>query len=109
MNLLKEILRILNDGKAEDTIVLDIRDVNPSLCDFMVISSGYTSDHIIALADKLREELGGRYEGDKGCVWVVVDFGSVMVHIFTPEAREFYALEDLYSDANRIEIYAQDN
>ncbi|MEO0139295.1 MAG: ribosome silencing factor [candidate division WOR-3 bacterium] len=109
MDVLKGIIKILEENAAEDIVVLDIREVNPVLCDYMIVATGYTSDHLISLGEKLIESFGGRVEGNEESVWVLVDLGDIIIHLFTPQAREFYALEDLYEDANRIEIYAEDN
>lgn len=109
MDVLKGIIKILKENAAEDIIVLDIREVNPVLCDYMVIATGYTSDHLVSLGEKLVEGFGGKVEGNEESVWVLVDLGDIIVHLFTPEAREFYSLEDLYEDAEKMEVYAENN
>ncbi len=109
MEKLKEIVKVLEDNLAENIVVLDIREINPVLCDFMVVATGYTSEHLVSLGEKVLKVFPGDMEGDESSVWVLIDLGDIIVHLFTPTAREFYALEDLYEDAARIEVYAKDS
>ncbi len=94
---------MLEDKKAEDIVLLDVRGI-ASFTDFFVIATG-TSDRMIqalanAVKDGLRKELRlkSRLEGDAGYGWVLVDVGDVIVHIFGPHERDYYALEDLWSE-----------
>jgi ribosome-associated protein len=93
-----EIVKVLEESAVEDIKVLDIRSINPVLCDYMIIGTGYTSDHILSVGEKIVERFGGKLEGTEGSVWVLVDLGDIMVHLFTAQAREFYGLEDLYAE-----------
>lgn len=92
----------LADGKAEEIVTIDLASKS-SIADFMVIASGRSSRHVGAVAnqllDKLKEEgyRGIRSEGMPQCDWVLVDAGSVVVHVFRPEVREFYNLEKMWS------------
>ncbi len=94
--MMELILKVLEENAIEDIKVLDIRDINPALCDYMIVGTGYTSDHIIAVGEKVVDRFGGRLEGSEGSVWVLVDLGDIIVHLFTSQGREFYNLEDLY-------------
>jgi ribosome-associated protein len=98
MTEVMEIVKVLEESSVEDIKVLDIRSINPVLCDYMIIGTGYTSDHILSVGEKIVERFGGRLEGTEGSVWVLVDLGDIMVHLFTAQAREFYGLEDLYAE-----------
>ncbi len=93
-----EIVKVLEESAVEDIKVLDIRNINPVLCDYMIIGTGYTSDHILSVGEKIVERFGGKLEGTEGSVWVLVDLGDIMVHLFIAQAREFYGLEDLYAE-----------
>lgn len=93
---------VLEDKKGEDIVLLDIHDVS-DIADFFVICSG-TSDRMLhALASELVEQakkqcqLLGRVEGQPREGWVLVDFGDIVVHLFSPDRRDYYRLEELWS------------
>lgn len=102
--LLGLILGTLHDRKALDLVVIDLRGVSDA-ADYFVLCSGTSEPHIRSLTDDLVEELRGQghrpwhVEGRQSLRWVLVDLVDVVVHIFLPEAREFYALERLWGDA----------
>ncbi|MDH5649708.1 MAG: ribosome silencing factor [Gammaproteobacteria bacterium] len=95
------IYQIIDDAKAQDIIVLDIRNIS-DIADYMVIASGTSARHVSSVADKLvdkMKEQGRRplgLEGKETGEWVLVDYGDVIVHIMRPEARQFYNLEKLW-------------
>lgn len=96
--------------KAEDIVAIDMRGIS-SFTDFFVICSGTSEPHLKAIAgeiqDKLREEHNIRPHAVDGyplSQWVIVDFSDVLVHIFHTDKRGFYALEDLWSDAPRLQL-----
>lgn len=104
MEVARAIVNALEDKKGEDILLLDIREV-AVFADYFVIASG-TSDRMLnALADgvkqKLKEthSLRARIEGSPGDGWLLVDFGDVVVHLFSPERRDYYNLEDLWDQA----------
>ena len=88
--------------KAEDTITIDLRDKS-SLADAMVVTSGRSHRHVGSVADRVVENLSKagcrdlRVEGLPHCDWVLIDAGDVIVHVFRPEVRDFYALEKMWS------------
>ena len=98
----------LQERLAEDLQVLYVRDVS-TVTDYFVLATGTSTPHLNALTEELDQarknarlkmrRKGGR--SDTG--WEVLDFGDVMVHVMTPELREFYALEQLWSDAKKID------
>lgn len=100
--LLEIVLNALDDLKAVDVKVLDVRD-QTSITDIMVIASGTSSRHVRALADSVAQqakEAGFRplgVEGEQGAEWVLIDLGDVVAHVMMPKTREFYALEKLWS------------
>ncbi len=99
----------LYDKKASDIEVLDIGNLT-IIADYFVIASATSQLQAQALADALSEkaaETGAqllRTEGLREGSWVLMDFGSVVVHIFKKDIREFYGLERLWADAGRVEL-----
>ena len=93
--------------KAEDAIILDVRGVS-SVADFFLICTGTSEPHLKAIADELARRLrdeGVRprhRDGYPPSRWIVMDFNDVLVHIFHPELRQRYSLEDLWGDAKRV-------
>ncbi len=97
----------LTDLKGQDIVMLDLREITQSVCDFFIIVTGTSSTHVGGLADsaeKKVKENGGdspwHVEGYQQGDWVLLDYVDVVVHIFRAEAREFYALEKLWADAS---------
>ncbi len=99
------------DKKASDVVVLDLRST-PAFTDFFVLCSGQNQRQVKAIADAVEESLRAskvrpaHVEGYQRADWVLMDFFSFIVHVFTPQTRAFYALERLWGDAERIEINA---
>lgn len=90
--------------KAEDVLMLDIRD-KAAFADFFILATGRSAIQARAIADAVVEagedEWGSplRTEGYNDATWILVDYGAVIVHVFTPQAREFYSLERLWGKA----------
>ena len=97
------------DKKAYDVVVLDLRGT-PAFTDFFVLCSGASQRQVKAIADAVEETLRAarvrpaHVEGYDRAEWVLMDFFSFIVHVFTPQTREFYSLERLWGDAERIEV-----
>ena len=99
----------LDNKKGIDIKLLRVTDVT-TLADYFLICTGTSNTHVKTLCDyaeytmdNLGEKLLGR-EGHRGNSWELLDYGSVVVHVFTEEAREFYALERLWADAEQVDI-----
>ena len=99
-----EILQIvknsLDDGKAEDVVVIDLRG-KTSLANEMVVASGTSDRHVISLAQRVQENLKSAgyksvSEGEEKGDWVLIDAYDVIVHIFRPEVRDYYNLEKMW-------------
>ena len=99
--ILPIIASALDDMKAEDVTVIDLRG-RSEMADHMVIASGRSSRQVGAIAEKVMEELKaragviGRVEGKDQGDWVLIDAGDAVVHVFRPEVREFYQLEKMW-------------
>ncbi len=100
------IVDVLQEHKGENIILLDIRDLAP-FADYFVICSG-TSDRMLdALAHIVLDEgrkfkIRGRMEGNARSGWVLLDFGEIVVHLFAPDLREYYRLEDLWAEGKTL-------
>jgi ribosome-associated protein len=102
-------VRAALDKKANDVVVLDLRHT-PAFTDFFVLCSGQNARQVKAIADSVEESLRAvkirpaHVEGYDRAEWILMDFFSFIVHVFSPTTREFYGLERLWGDAERIEI-----
>jgi ribosome-associated protein len=99
------------DKKALDVVVLDLRKAS-AFTDFFVICTGTNSRQVQAIADAIQDALrrkGSRpalVEGYERAEWVLLDYFDFIVHVFTPATREFYGLERLWGDAEKIAVSA---
>jgi ribosome-associated protein len=102
-------VRAALDKKASQVVVLDLRHT-PAFTDFFVLCSGQNSRQVKAIADSVEEALGAagvrpaHVEGYDRAEWVLMDFFTFIVHVFAPHTRDFYSLERLWGDAERIEM-----
>ena len=100
--LLTQVQAWLDDAKAENVAVIDIRGKS-SIGDYMVIASGRSDRHVGAIAEQIQRKIKeqgygrARIEGQPQCDWVLIDIGDIIVHVFRPEVREFYNLEKMWS------------
>ena len=104
-----EVTKALDEKKGQNIKLLRIDEVS-SLADYFVICTGSVNTHVKTLCDyaeytmeQLGEPMLGR-EGHRGNSWELLDFGSVVVHVFTDEARKFYDLERLWADAEVVDL-----
>lgn len=92
--------------KAEDILVLDLRDIS-SFTDYFVIMQGNSKRQNIAIYESIEKELKNEkvrplsIEGRENAEWILMDYGYFIIHIFSKEAREYYSLEKLWGDAPR--------
>jgi len=102
-------IRAALDKKASDVVLLDLRNT-PAFTDFFVLCSGHSTRQVKAIADAVEEALRcakvrpSHMEGYDRGEWVLMDYFTFIVHVFTPQTRAFYSLERLWGDAERIEI-----
>ncbi len=102
-------VRAALDKKASDVVVLDLRNT-PAFTDFFILCSGQSTRQVKAIADGVEEALRAakvrpaHVEGYQRGEWVLMDYFTFIVHVFTPQTRAFYSLERLWGDAERIEV-----
>lgn len=99
--LLEHILASVEDDKAEDVVMIDLRG-RSDMADYMVICSGRSTRQVSSISEKLMDRLKQEFgrlckiEGKETGDWVLIDTGDVIVHVFRPEVREFYQLEKMW-------------
>ncbi len=107
--LVREIVKILDSKKALDITAIQIKDLS-TIGDYFVVASGNSGAQVKALAEEVDEKLSAlgiqpkRVEGYQTCLWILMDYYDVIVHIFNKETREFYGLERLWSDAPKMDV-----
>jgi len=102
--------RIAEENRGRDIVVLDLRDVT-DMFDYFVLASGTSRRQLHAISEEIdhvmEEELGDRrlgIEGYQASRWILLDYGDVIVHLFDPETRAYYGLEDLWGQAKRVPL-----
>jgi ribosome-associated protein len=105
-------LRAAAEKKANDSVLLDLREI-ASFTDFFVITSGSNERQVQAISDEVVETLKkngssvARVEGYKSAEWILLDYGDFVVHVFDEKARKFYDLERLWRESKRVELPAR--
>ena len=114
--LIEKIIEAIQDTKGEDIKLLDLTKIENSAADYFIICSANSNTQVNAIAGnigkKVRNELKNRpwhVEGTENAMWILVDYISVVVHIFQKHIREYYDLEDLWSDAQITPIDENNN
>jgi ribosome-associated protein len=106
-----ELCRILDKKLAQDLVWIDVSD-SSELTDYYIVATGRSGTHVLALVGELEFEAGRRGiqllhpEHKDGSTWLLLDFGDVIVHIFSREGREFYRYERLFDEAQRLDVSA---
>lgn len=98
------------DKKAEDIVALDLTELS-DVCDYFLIATGFNNRQVDTIVDEVEEKVAAAcgehpfsIEGRDQRTWILMDYGSVVVHVFTPEAREYYRLEKLWGDAPKLDL-----
>lgn len=109
--LSEAIVEGMQENKAKDIVVLDLREIESAVCDFFVICTGDSSTQVDGISNAVvrhtRKALSERpwtIEGQKNSEWILMDYVSVVAHVFYHETRAFYDIEDLWADAKRTDI-----
>ena len=105
------IVEAIQDRKGQKIIDLDLRRLETAPAQAFIVCQGKSTSQVEAIADNIREEVRKKldrkpynYDGYRNAQWIILDYGEVMVHVFLPEVREFYNIEDLWSDSTVTEI-----
>lgn len=105
--------RVADENRGRDVVVLDMRELT-AVFDYFVIASGTSRRQLHAMSEEidhaLEEGLGDRrmgIEGYRESHWILLDYGDVVIHLFEPETRSYYALEQLWGQAKRVPFQPQ--
>lgn len=109
--LSRVIIKGMEEKKASDILVMDLRKIKNSVTEFFVICSGTSDTQLDAISKSIEEEVhksgesaAWRIEGKTNGQWILMDYVNVVVHVFLKEQRDFYSLEDLWGDAKMTRI-----
>ncbi len=108
IELMKNIVATLDNKKATDIISLEITELT-AIADYFVVATGTSGTHIRALAEEVEDALTKlgvepKHIEGKTTGWILLDYGTVVVHLFTPDQREVYSIEHLWGDATRVDL-----
>ena len=110
LNLAQQIAEEVQDTKGKEIEILDLKKL-VSFTDYFILVSGTSDRHVQAIADRvnlrLKKDLGRlpmNFEGYASAQWVLLDYGDVVLHVFRPEQREYYGLDDFWVQAPRIRL-----
>lgn len=105
-SLIPMIIEGITDRKGRDIVLLDLSEIESAPAPEFIVCQGTSTQNVASIADSVRDYLlehAGvkpyNYDGYRNSQWIVIDYGEIMVHVFTPEARQMYNLEELWSDA----------
>ena len=109
--LITEIVRGIEEIKGQDIEILDLREIENTVCDYFVICNGTSNTQVNAivnsvqkLVSKALQEKPWHVEGSNNAEWVLLDYVHVVVHVFQKQIREFYNIEGLWGDATSLKI-----
>lgn len=101
----------MQEIKAENIVVLNLKGTGSSVCDYFVICNAESSTQVNAIADSVEKmvkdnmnEKANNKEGFENASWVLIDYSDVVVHVFQTESRHFYNIEEFWEDAQRKEV-----
>lgn len=112
-SLVDVIVKGMQEKKGENVTVVDLRNIDNAVCDYFVISNANSNTQVNAIADSVQKETlevfgdkAWHKEGTETAEWILMDYVNVVAHIFQTPTREFYALEELWGDAEITKIKA---
>lgn len=103
----EKICNILKDHKAEDVLLIDVKEKS-SVCDYYIVASGRSMTHTRSLSEDVESDMDKegvapiRTEGQREGRWIVIDYGDVLVHLFNDETRLFYHLENVWDTGKNV-------
>jgi ribosome-associated protein len=111
IELIDTIVFAMQTKKAENIVHLNLDKLSKSVCSSFIVTSAESTVQVKAIADNVEEEVlkklnekVWRRQGDENALWIILDYGSIVVHVFQTKCRKYYALEDLWADAETVKI-----
>lgn len=108
--LFKTIIKAIQEKKGENIVSLDLRKIHEAVADFFIICQASNPQQLRAIGESVEEEVKKhtgenpyKHEGYQALQWILIDYVNVVVHVMLPEPRKFYGLEEMWSDADRME------
>lgn len=109
--LVTQIISGIEDVKGQDIDILDLREIENTVCDYFIICSGTSRTHVNAIAGSVEKTVSKKLkekpwhvEGSMNSEWILIDYVNVVVHVFQKHTREFYDIEGLWGDAVSIKL-----
>lgn len=109
--LIEAITEAIQDKKGKRIVIADLTEIDDTICNYFIICQGNSPSQVTAIVESIHERARVEahlkpyaVDGLRNANWVAMDYGEVLVHIFLPEARQFYDLEHLWADAKLNEI-----
>ena len=109
-NEFKVIAEAMREKKGQEVLSLDLRKIGTAISDYFVVCNADSTTNVLAIADNVEDRMIERCrrkvirsQGRENALWVILDYGDVVVHIFQTAYRSFYRLEDLWADAERTD------
>jgi len=109
--LISKIIEGIENGKGIDVELLDLREIDNTVCDYFIICTGTSNTHVSAIVSSIEKtvskaikEKAWHVEGLDNAEWVLLDYINVVVHVFQKPIREYYDIESLWGDAKTIKI-----
>ncbi|MCF6298035.1 MAG: ribosome silencing factor [Flavobacteriaceae bacterium] len=109
--LITEIIAGIEDVKGENIIILDLREIENTVCDYFIVCDGNSNTQVNAISGSIQKKVSKalkdkpwHVEGENNAEWVLIDYVNIVVHVFQKHIREFYNLEDLWGDAKVTNI-----
>lgn len=109
--LIETIVEGIQEKKGKKITTVDLSNIESAAASYFVICEGQSTTQVAAIADSIREYVQQHtgtkpfgYDGYQNSQWIIIDYGSILVHVFLPEYRNYYKLEQLWNDAKLTEI-----
>ena len=110
-DLIAEIVKGIDDVKGEDVQLLDLREIENTVCDYFIVCSGNSNTQVKAISGSIQKNVSKNLkdkpwhiEGEVNSEWVLMDYVNVVVHVFQKQIREYYDIESLWGDAKITSI-----
>jgi len=109
--LITEIIKGIEDVKGENISILDLREIENTVCDYFIVCDGNSNTQVSAISGSIQKKVSKtlkdkpwHVEGENNAEWVLLDYVNIVVHVFQKQVREFYNLEGLWGDAKITNI-----